>query len=204
MEETIDARGLACPGPVVLAKKALEGSARVKVLVDNETAVENLRRLALRNACGFAVEGGEGGCWEIVITREGPLAEAPAEASPETRGTKAPRAAGPTVIVFAHDRMGGGDDTLGDILLRAFVHTLLEVKPRPDVVVCYNGGVRLAVEGAQTAADLRALAEGGTEILVCGTCLNYYGLTEKLAVGRVSNMYEIAETLTAAGRIVRP
>jgi selenium metabolism protein YedF len=100
--------------------------------------------------------------------------------------------------------MGRGDDELGEILMRAFFHTLTELDARPDVIILYNAGVRLAVEGSPVMDDLTALADSGIELLVCGTCLGYYDLKERLAVGTVSNMYTIAETLLTAGRIVSP
>ncbi|MBN2338997.1 MAG: sulfurtransferase-like selenium metabolism protein YedF, partial [Acidobacteria bacterium] len=98
--------------------------------------------------------------------------------------------------------MGRGDDVLGNILIRAFFHTLGEVEPRPDLLVFYNSGVKLAVEGSPVLEDLRELEEGGIRLLICGTCLGQYGLRDKVAVGEVSNMYAIAETLLGAGKVV--
>jgi len=111
--------------------------------------------------------------------------------------------AGPTVVVFPSDRMGTGDDALGDILVRAFLHTLGEISPRPDAMIFFNGGVKLATDGSEVIEDLRALEKAGARILVCGTCLDFFGLKDKLRAGMISNMYDIAETMLSAGRIVR-
>lgn len=99
--------------------------------------------------------------------------------------------------------MGRGESAeLGQVLIRSFFHTLLEIERRPDVIVFYNSGVRLVVEGSPILEDLRALAEQGVQILACGTCLGYFDLKDRVAVGTVSNMYTIAETLLEAGRVV--
>ena len=105
---------------------------------------------------------------------------------------------------MSDNHMGRGDDVLGDILARSFVHTLLQLKPLPDTIICYNAGVKLAVRGAAALDDLQQLERAGADILVCGTCVNYFGITDQVAVGHISNMYDIAETMAGAGRLVRP
>jgi len=214
MEMTVDARGLACPQPVIMAKKAIEENERITVLVDNAMAVENIRRLAVKLACGFSSREREGEVWELSLVRTGPLAET-------TDATAAPAAsaadddylscrippgkdAGPLVVVLSDNHMGRGDDTLGDILIRSFIHTLLQLKPLPATIICYNVGIKLAVKGSAVLDDLRELAAAGVNILVCGTCANYFDLGGEVAVGQISNMYDIAETMAGAGRLVRP
>ena len=108
----------------------------------------------------------------------------------------------PIVLVLSSEHMGHGDEELGHILIRSFLHTLGEVEPRPHTIVLFNSGVKLAVEGSPVLEDLHALAKNGVAILVCGTCLGHYGLKEKLAVGQVSNMYSIAENMLGACRVV--
>jgi selenium metabolism protein YedF len=98
--------------------------------------------------------------------------------------------------------MGRGDEELGHILIRGFFHTLGEVEPLPDTIIFLNSGVKLVVEGSPVLGDLVALCEQGIEVLACGTCLGHYGLKEKVAVGEVSNMYTIAETMLGAGKVV--
>jgi selenium metabolism protein YedF len=98
--------------------------------------------------------------------------------------------------------MGRGEAELGNILVRGFFHTLGEVEPLPQTIVFFNSGVKLACQGSPIQDDLCALEAEGVEMLVCGTCLGYFELTEKLAVGQVSNMYDIAETMLSASKVV--
>jgi selenium metabolism protein YedF len=195
MSRVIDARGLACPQPVLLTKKAIAEENRVTAIVDGETARQNVTRMAEKQGCRVQAEEREDGIY-LSITREGEAAQE-AQVAPGT----AP-AAGPLVVSVASEFMGRGDDVLGNILIRAFFHTLGEVEPRPDVLVFYNSGVKLAVEGSPVLEDLRDLEEGGIRLLICGTCLGHYELKDKVAVGEVSNMYSIAETLLGAGKVV--
>jgi selenium metabolism protein YedF len=100
--------------------------------------------------------------------------------------------------------MGSGDDELGALLLRAFLKTLGNVEPKPDIIVCYNGAAALCCEDSPVLEDLRALQAAGVTILACGTCLNFFGLASRLAVGRVTDMLEIVTTLTRASHVIRP
>ena len=114
------------------------------------------------------------------------------------------RGSGPFVVVLSDNRMGRGDDVLGDVLIRSFIHTLPQLNPLPDAIICYNAGVKLTVRDSTALDDLRQLDEAGMDILICGTCVNYFGFGEQVAAGHVSNMYDIAETLAGVGRLVRP
>ena len=125
------------------------------------------------------------------------LIEAEAEAEVEVKAE-----AGPLVLVAPGETMGRGDDELGGILIRGFFHALGQTEPRPNTVIFFNSGVKLAVEGSPVLEDLRALCDEGIELLACGTCLGHFGLKDKVAVGEVSNMYTIAETLLRAGKVV--
>ena len=178
----VDARGDACPLPVVKAKKAiaeLNGAGEVEVLVDNEIAVQNLTKMAQQK--GYA---------------------SPAEA--EEAPVCAPDARTDTVVVIASDQMGDGAEELGKTLLKAFVFSLTQQDKLPKTILFYNGGAHLTCEGSPMLEDLKALEAEGVEIVTCGTCLNFYGLTEKLQVGTVTNMYVIAEKMLNAGNVVKP
>lgn len=192
----VNAMGDACPIPVVKTRDALAkiaGAGCVETLVDNETAVENLSRLAESMHCTVKTEKLAEGRYRVTIDKGADDAAAPAA----VRGGK-------TVVVLSSDKMGAGDDELGGALMKAFVYALSQQETLPDTILCYNGGARLSCEGSASLEDLKAMAEQGVEILTCGTCLNFYGLTEKLAVGEVTNMYAIVEKMSAAGRILRP
>ena len=109
-----------------------------------------------------------------------------------------------TVVVVAADHMGEGQGELGKNLLKAFLYALSQQERLPKTLLFYNGGAALTCQGSLSLEDLQSMAERGVEILTCGTCLNFYGLTEKLAVGGVTNMYDIVEKQMAADLIVRP
>lgn len=201
LESTIDARGLACPQPVLLAKKALEQAGSATLLVDNSVAVENLRRLAGSLGCAFSVQQAQEAF--LVSMARGQDAPVPPASAPESEPILESRATGQPVLLVAGESIGQGSEELGLLLMRAFFHTLGEADGHPSAAIFMNGGVKLAVEGSPVLEDLHLLASKGVEILACGTCLNHFGLMDRLAVGRVSNMYEISETLFRAPRILR-
>ena len=196
--EQIDARGQACPLPVVRAKKALSamGEGVLEVLVDNETAVHNLEALAKTLKV------------EAVGEKRGE--DAGAAASDGQAGSAAscpavdPAPTGGRVAVIPSEFMGSGDDELGAVLMKGFVFALTQLDELPETVLMYNGGVKLACTGSSSLDDLRTLAEAGVEIMSCGTCLNHYGLAERLEVGEATNMYVIVEKQASARGIIRP
>jgi selenium metabolism protein YedF len=191
MSELVDARGLACPAPVVKTKDALKGgAAEIEVLVDNPTARDNVRRFASSQGCGVEVAE-EGGIFRIMVSSP--------EGRHDTRAAEAHAGSDQrTVVVLSEDIMGRGSVELGKILIKAFLNTLAENDPPPWRMVLFNRGVMLAVAGEDTVDALSNLHSMGTEILVCGTCLDYFGLKEKVVVGTVSNMYDILTTMLAA------
>lgn len=195
--QTTDARGLACPQPVILTRRAMQASEPIVTIVDNDSAVANVTRMAQSGGWATSVDRrGDGSYITLTPPAVAPSPEAPAPAAQTA-------ASGPTVVLLAADAIGSGDDTLGRVLMRAFVHTLAEGDATPDVIVFLNGGVRLPTADSPVLEDLQALAARGTELLICGTCLDFYHLKDKVVVGTVSNMYTIAETLLGAGRVVR-
>jgi len=208
MKVTVDARGLACPQPLLLAKKAIAENEEVTVIVDDDVAVENIRRLAVKMACGFSVTEKEGGVREIALVRTGPAGQTPVDAgagAAELSCAVVPKKeTGTVVVILSDNHMGRGNDVLGDVLIRSFIHTLLQLKPVPDAIICYNAGVKLAMKDSPVLDDLQQLAQAGVDILVCGTCVNYFGLGDQVAAGHISNMYDIAETMAGAARLVRP
>ena len=191
MSTTIDARGLACPHPVVLTKKALEEADEVTTIVDNETAKENVSRLATSQGYQVSIEEKEGGIY-LHLTKTA----AGMEESPVTP------ISGSMLLLIASNSLGRGDEELGDILMRSFIHTLGEVTPKPNRIVLINSGVKLVTKGSEVIDDLHALKDQGIEILACGTCLGYYNLKEAVEVGQISNMYDITSALLQAGKII--
>jgi selenium metabolism protein YedF len=180
-----------------LTRNALQESDAVITIVDNETARVNVARMAEKSGGLVQVEEQADGIY-VHITR----AETPqAEPGPQPA---APPSGGPLVLVIPGEHMGRGDaPELGEVLMRGFFHTLGEVEPVPDTIIFFNSGVKLVVEGSPVLEDLQKLCEHGIQMLVCGTCLGYYELKDQVAVGEVSNMYTIAETMLGAAKVVK-
>lgn len=200
MEAIVDARGLGCPQPVILAKKALEQHARIVVYVDNEAARENVRRLGAKLGCEVTIDRQPDGSHHLHLSR-GETAVAAGD-DPTTRCQV--KTDGAYVVAIAGDTMGRGNDELGALLMKAFIHTLLQLEALPDRILFYNAGVKLAARGSDVIDDLQQLAEAGVELLLCGTCVNFYGLAGQTLVGSITNMFEIAGSLAAANRLVTP
>ena len=197
----VDARGDACPLPVVKAKKAiaeLNGAGEVEVLVDNEIAVQNLTKMAQQKGYASSAEKLAERKYRVLFT----VGDAAPEA--EEAPVCTPDARTDTVVVIASDKMGDGAEELGKTLLKAFVFSLTQQDKLPKTMLFYNGGAQLTCEGSPMLEDLKALEAEGVEIMTCGTCLNFYGLTEKVQVGSVTNMYVIAEKMLNAGNVVKP
>lgn len=203
--ERIDARGQACPLPVVRAKKALAamGEGVLEVLVDNETAVHNLE--ALGKALKVEASGEERGASTFAVTfAKGAASVSAATAQDAACPAVQATPTGGVVAVIPSEFMGSGDDELGAVLMKGFVFALTQLDELPETVLMYNGGVKLACAGSSSLDDLRALAEAGVEVMSCGTCLNHYGLAEQLEVGEATNMYVIVEKQANARGIIRP
>ena len=204
MDKIIDCKGMACPLPVVSAKKAseeLKAGDVLTVLVDNEIAVQNLTRFAEHKGFGVTAEKKADKEFAVMMNISGAAAEA--EKEEEIACVLDSRRKGMLVVLSANV-MGTGDDKLGTSLMKAFVFALTKQDQLPDTILCYNTGAYLTCEGADTLEDLKLLEGEGVTILTCGTCLDFYGLKEKLAVGGVTNMYDIVERMENAAQIIKP
>jgi len=195
----VDARGLPCPGPVISAKKVLEAIEEgvITVLVDNPESRENVRRFAQSQGCQVEIEEREG-TFYLQITKDNST-KAELKTKVEDEFTKVTSA---DVVCIATDVFGTGDEELGGILMKAFLNTLWDYDPRPAKVLFINSGVMLTTEGSDVLDTLQLLENDAVEIFSCGTCLDYYGIKDKLLVGKVSNMYEIVASLLTAGKVV--
>ena len=203
MEKIIDCKGMACPLPVVNAKKAAEELSSgdvLTVLVDNEIAVQNLTRFAEHKGFGVSAEKKTDKEYAVIMTVSG-TAEAAKEE--EVACVMDSRRKG-MLVVLSGNVMGTGDPKLGTSLMKAFVFALTKQDQLPDTILCYNTGAYLTCEGADTLEDLKLLESEGVTILTCGTCLDFYGLKKKLAVGGVTNMYDIVERMENAAQIIKP
>jgi len=196
----VNAIGEQCPLPVVKADQAMKkltGPGVVEVLVDNATAVENLKRLAAQKNCKVDVVCR---CEEEIAVFIG--VETAAEAAPVVAA--AAPATGNLVVAVGSATMGEGNDELGKTLMKGFLFAVSQLEELPKTILFYNGGAQIPVEGSDSLEDLKNMAAQGVEILTCGTCLNFYGLADKLAVGSVTNMYSIVEKLSGATSVIKP
>lgn len=211
MLKVVNAMGDACPIPVVKTKNAIKeliGAGMVETLVDNEIAVQNLTKMAQQKNYGVRSEKLGENQYRVIMTIGESANEAGAEAVEEEKtaeetcmpdGRK-----GNKVVVISSSYMGTGDDELGAVLMKGFIYALSQQDELPKTILFYNSGAKLACEMSPTLEDLMSLEANGVEILTCGTCLNHYGLTEKLKVGGVTNMYVITEKMMQADLIVKP
>lgn len=200
----VNALGEQCPIPVVKATRALREMTEpgtLEILVDNETAVQNLLRMAAGNHLTAVTE--KRGEKEFAVRMEvtAPVGDAPIE-EPEMACTVP--AAGDFVVAVDTDAMGRGSEELGKTLMKGFLFAVSQLPVPPKTMLFYNGGAKLTTEGSASLEDLKKLEEQGVEILTCGTCLDFYGLKDKLAVGGVTNMYSIVEKLSKAGKVIKP
>lgn len=226
----VNAIGDPCPIPVVKTKKAigqLEGAGEVETLVDNEIAVQNLTKMAKQKGYDVKSEKLEEQKYRVVMCISGEQAGAQQEAADVRNeeigvqqgeaGTRQNQVAGSLeeavcapdlrknkVVVISSGKMGEGNEELGAVLMKGFLYALSEQEELPATILFYNGGAPLTCEGSAALEDLKSLEAQGVEILTCGTCLNYYGLSEKLQVGGVTNMYVIAEKMMQASLIIKP
>ena len=192
--QEIDCRGKACPHPVLMAKQTLETLQEDEfiLIVDNPSSCENVIRFVQSQECSVNVEK-KGQNFYLHIQKGKHRDE-----------SKFPEKKEKVVVYLNSHHLGIGDEGLGSILMRSFLKTLLDLETKPTQLILINSGVRLVSEGSDILETLTALSERGVEILACGTCLDFYGLKEKLKVGKTSNMYEIAHSLLNADRLVRP
>lgn len=191
MTKVIDARSLACPQPVILTTKALQEADEVITIVDNEPARDNVSRLGKNQGCTVAVEEKEDGIY-LTLRKE--------ELS--SHGQEYEVAIG-MVLLIASDVLGRGDNQpLGSLLMQSFLHTLYSLTSMPETIIFINKGVKLVTDDSPAREDLRRLENQGVEVLACGTCLTHLQLIGKVAVGQVSNMYTIADTLLRAQKVI--
>ena len=192
----IDNCGLNCPQPVINTKKVLDeiDSGTVVSIVDNEVAKENVTRFAQNAGCQVSVEQTDG---KYLIT----ITKGQAAAAGEIVKTAPAEPVGGTIYLITTDTLGQGSPDLGYTLIRSLMKSLRESKPAPAALIFMNAGVKLVCEGAKTLEDIIELHNRGTDILACGTCLDYYKMKEQLAVGVVSNMFEIVEKM-GTGKVI--
>jgi selenium metabolism protein YedF len=210
----VNAIGDTCPIPVVKTKNAikeLNGAGQVEVLVDNEIAVQNLTKMAQQKGYKISSEKLEDNTYKVIFTIENNNKENNDNNTDNTSNitedeavTCQPDKRANTVVQITSSTMGTGNDELGAVLIKGFIYALSQQDTLPKTILFYNGGAKLTCEDSPAIEDLKSMEAQGVEILTCGTCLDFYGLKDKLQVGSVTNMYVIVEKLEAAGKVIRP
>lgn len=199
--KTVDARGMLCPQPVIMTKKEADsGEKEITVIVDNETAKSNVLKFGTKLDFKTSSEEREDGIYvhlnkeecgecEVIIEEAGKDSEI--KDKKQNKG-----------YVIGSDKLGKGDDNLGRILMKSFLYTVSEKKPYPDFMIFLNSGVKLTIEGSESLDELKKLEEGNVKIVSCGTCLDFFEIKSKLAVGSVSNMYDIVDLISESDNAV--
>jgi selenium metabolism protein YedF len=199
---TLDCRGLDCPQPVIKTKESLDrGNLHLEVIVDNEASKGNVMRFANSRGCEVELSAFGDGCYKLLLQAEEDSNEQDFDA--DEYSCELPSCSG-LVYVISSASMGRGSDELGWALLQTYIQTIKDVEPLPAKILFYNEGVRLVAEESGALAGLRALQKQGVEILVCGTCLDFFKLTSAIKVGQISNMYDIMSAVNSAARVASP
>lgn len=205
--KTVDTRGLTCPAPLIKTRQGLNEAAPgedVQVIIDNPTSLSNVKRYLSDNRLEFSVRE-EGGVSVVTVARgEGSELSANETEYCTTDAGPVPCGHRTTVVAVTSERMGSGDDELGTKLMVSFFRTLVLLEPVPSAVVFYNAGVKLGLEDSPVIEHIRELAEKGVSIYLCTTCINHFGIRDRLPVGSFSDMYQILNVLKDADHIIRP
>lgn len=198
----IDAIGKPCPTPLVLTKKAFDGGAdEVEIVVDNETASINLRKFAETEGLSYEVKRQDD---NYVCLLRGKLEGRQSVADLEAGCGCKISPTGNHAVFFASESLGAGSDELGFNLAKMAIYTLSQDSDLPKSILFMNGGVKLPASDADQIIDsLKEMEAKGVKILVCGTCLDFFGIKEQLKVGEVSNMYNILGEMKAASKVIK-
>lgn len=199
--KTINTNGQLCPAPLIAAKKGIQEAAageEIEILTDNDTAFQNLQNYMKELKLSPKIRK-EGEVHILTVIKPESLTDF---LSPES--FCATPATSNYIVAIKSDAMGVGENELGHLLMRAFINSLKDADKLPTAILLYNSGVKVAVKGTDTALSLQELEDKGVAIFSCGTCVEYYGLKELLAVGMISNMYTMTKYMTEAGHIVYP
>jgi selenium metabolism protein YedF len=195
MSKTIDARHMSCPQPVMLTAEALNQADEVTTIVDNAGAKENVSRFGKSQGCQVNVEQKEDGIYVTLkkVTTQSPAAEPVNDI----------KSAAKIVLFLGSDVVGRGDDhQLGALLMEKFLHTVGGLPQKPETILMMNSGVKLVAEDSLALGELKQLEAQGIDILACGTCLQRFQLSEKIKVGKISDMYTIVDMMFKAVKVI--
>lgn len=206
-EIELNCQNLPCPQPVLKCKDCIDtrSPAQMTVIVDNAAAKENVTRFL--GTRGYAVTATETpqGAWKLQAVLESSVGAQSGCEQCEVLSSEELRALDEkTVVLITTEVLGSGDDILGTRLMKNFLATLPELGSTLWRVVLLNGGVKLASDGHEALPELQKLESAGVDILVCGTCLDFFGLLERKAAGQTTNMLDVVTSLQLATKVIRP
>ncbi len=193
----INAKGLACPAPVLKAKEAIEedNPKEIVILVDNEAAKQNVSRFLASRGYSVTTEEKEGEIRIIgILESEACIPASFAHEQEEAKKAK-------TLILITNDKIGHGDDLLGTKLMQNFLNTLKEMEGLWRVVFM-NNGVKLTISDSPVLSALKELESSGIQLFVCGTCLDHFGLLKEKKVVETTNMLDIVTSLQLADKVI--
>ncbi len=200
--QIVDGKGLLCPQPLILTRKALKNCLQgetLKIECDNKTAFQNI--MTYLNDQDLSPTGAEvEGIFQIEVVNQ-PVRP---QEDPVLSSIDPGVCSSAYIVVLGSDRMGEGDPQLGSILMKGFLNALHEQQELPTHLVFYNSGVRLTTVDSGVSSSLKSLEESGVEIMICGTCVDFYDIRNQIAVGKISNIFTITETMARTGHIIKP
>lgn len=201
----LDTKGQICPKPIIETKKVLKETPigdTFTVITDSETSFNNLKKFLSDNSSKFTVSK-EGGVWSLEVTKlSGEVKANSVEeyCSPAINNlTK-----GDYVIAITSECMGQGDEELGRKLMKSFISIILYLDELPSALIFYNSGVKFTVKDSPVEEFLLELEKNNVEIIVCGTCADFYGLTDNIGIGTINDMLTITNRLIKAEKVIRP
>ncbi|HNY14103.1 MAG TPA: sulfurtransferase-like selenium metabolism protein YedF [Bacteroidales bacterium] len=201
----VDTKGQQCPAPLIATRKAIKESKEgetIRIIIDNKTSFDNVARFLRDNNILFSSEE-EKGIWTLSVTKTG--TGEPSGNIEEYCSTAVPHFnKGNFVIVFSSDKMGEGDIELGTMLMSNFIRAVKDLDVLPGKMLFYNSGVRLGTTDSDVYESLKEIEQMGVGLLFCGTCVKFYDIQEKIKIGILSNMFEIAQVMASAGNVVKP
>jgi len=201
--KTVDAKGKLCPQPLIMTKKALVGmdeNETLHIIVDNESSKFNVVKYLEDNGMQVEIQKNDN-LFEIFVAKKGGTIE---KSTPEDYCEIPTESKGDYVVCVKKSTLGEGEEELGNILMKGFFNTLSDISNLPSTIIFVNSGIYLAMKESPVIDAIKNLQNKGVEILICGTCLDYYKKMEEFEVGQVSNMFDILEKMTKAGKVIYP
>lgn len=201
----VDTKGQLCPAPIIATKRAIRETPvgdSFLVLIDNQVSFANVSRFLKDNNTAF-ISTEKDGIWTLTVTKStGELIKPDTSLYCETDVPHFRK--GDFVVAVSSDKMGEGDEKLGTLLMTNFIKAIHDLDILPSKMVFYNSGVRLGRKDSDVKQLLEDLESMGVELFLCGTCINHYNLQEEIKIGTVSNMFEIAQIMSSAGKVIKP